>query len=270
MILDCLHAALITDAVYYYVVTNFGNIPSIVRPYWSLSAVPIVTTVITLIIRGIFAYRLWKLSGGGIVVPMAIIAGSLWIMGAATYFAIKISHVDSWFSAQRYSWSLYSGFGCETVVDVVITVSQCLYFRRLQNGLGFNSTNAVIHTLMVYSINTCVVTSLCGICCLITFAALPNTLIFIAFFCMLSKLYFNALLANLNARGVLRKNLDEPAHRLSGTATYLDTIMTFHAARSPVSLSFTVSSGMADSGSPEMPGFQFAMHKIALDSVIKV
>ncbi|EMD31415.1 hypothetical protein CERSUDRAFT_119794 [Gelatoporia subvermispora B] len=211
-VLDCVHSALVTAAVYFYVVTNFGNIVVISKPHWTFSIVPVLTTIMTLIIRGIFAYRLWRLSSGGTVIPILIICGSLWIMATATYFSIELQFLDSWLDVRSVSWTLYSGFGCETVTDLVITVSQYLSFRRLSDGVVFTSTDAIIHTLMVYSINTCLVTSICGICCLVTFSALPDTLIFIAFFFLLSKLYLNALLANLNARRILRRSLDSHIH----------------------------------------------------------
>lgn len=33
-VLDCVHSALVTAAVYFYVVTNFGNVVVISKPHW--------------------------------------------------------------------------------------------------------------------------------------------------------------------------------------------------------------------------------------------
>jgi len=232
-ILDCLHVALLTVGVYDYLVSNFGDLFAILKPCWSLSAIPVVTTTSTLIMRGIFAYRLWKLSGGVLLIPIFIVIGSLYTLGDATYFAIKLLHVETWFSLQPYSWNLYSGFGLEILVDGTITISQCILLRRLRTNIESRSINSVVQTLTIYSVNTCLVTSLSSIGCLVTFAALPNTFAFIAFYCILSKLYFNALLANLNARGFLQKSLNSPVHGPTGTATEFGTITTLEAAHNP-------------------------------------
>ncbi|OCH91939.1 hypothetical protein OBBRIDRAFT_727855, partial [Obba rivulosa] len=116
-------------------------------------------------------------------------------------------------------WSLYAGFSCEIVADGIITVFQYLILRRFRTGI--RSTDSVIQVLMIYTINTCLVTRqeyiiLCEILCLITYAALPSMFVYWAFYFVSEKLYINALLANLNARGSLWENLTQPVHESNG------------------------------------------------------
>ncbi|OCH91921.1 hypothetical protein OBBRIDRAFT_802949 [Obba rivulosa] len=209
----------------------------LLKPCWSLSAVPALTSTITLIIRGVFAYRLWKLSDGALFIPTVI--NIIFRSGRNLFF------VNSWSALRQYSWSLYSGFGCEIGVDVLITVSQGIFLWRLRMDVRrfiqcTFSADSVIHTLVIYGISTCLVTSqncdpssICGVCCLVTFTVLPHTYIFIAFFCILSKLYFNALLSNLNARSFLRKSFNNPMHGSGSPATDFATVSTLEAASNP-------------------------------------
>ncbi|OCH91945.1 hypothetical protein OBBRIDRAFT_489999 [Obba rivulosa] len=167
-ILDCVHMALVMIAVYHYQVTNFENILILLKPHWSISSIPIVTTMTTGIIRGIFAYRLWKLGAGARTVPIIIIVASLFILGDATYFSAKEFFWPAWSSVSQYSWCLYAGFGCEIAVDSIITITQYQFMTRLQRGTTFRSTSSVVNLLVMYSINSCLLTGTCAVCTMIT------------------------------------------------------------------------------------------------------
>lgn len=208
--LDSLHMALIEYAAYYYMVLNFADPFDIVKPIWSVMVMIIVSNISNIIVRGIFSHRLWKWSGRGIILPLIIGALSLWITGDGFYFAVRGMQINSYYDIRRFSWSLYVGFGLEVVVDGIITVSRCLVLRRFRTGI--RSTDSIISVLMVYSINTGMLTSLCAIVCLITYTVLPNMFVYFVFYFVLSKLYVNCLLANLNARTTIL----EAGHRPLG------------------------------------------------------
>ncbi|OCH91938.1 hypothetical protein OBBRIDRAFT_833844 [Obba rivulosa] len=78
--LDGVHTTLLTSAVYYDL-SHFGDLLAIFKVYWSIPVMIIVTGVSNTIVRGIFAYRLWKLSNGGILVPAVIGVLSLYHTG---------------------------------------------------------------------------------------------------------------------------------------------------------------------------------------------
>ncbi|OCH91943.1 hypothetical protein OBBRIDRAFT_489701 [Obba rivulosa] len=229
-ILDALHAALLTWSMYHYLVTDFGNLFAVIKPFWTIAAVIILTNITNMIVRSIFAWRLWKLSGGFVLIPIVLGALSLYICGEAFYFVAKGLSVPTYFGTRPYSWSLYAAFGAEILADSMITVLQYFYLRRFRAGMRFKSTDSVVQLLMVYSINTCLVTSICGILCLVTYTALPNDFVYWPFYFVLGKLYINALLANLNARTSLHDRLAQPVHGSGKPATTLDTVSTFEVA----------------------------------------
>ncbi|PAV21563.1 hypothetical protein PNOK_0152000 [Pyrrhoderma noxium] len=93
------------------------------------------------------------------------------------------------------------------LTSVTIVLSIVIIVSGLWIGtVTFTYTNLLQFTdnrltiLMVYIINTGLLTSLCTAACFLTFALMPVNYIFIGINFSLSKLYFNSLLATLNRR----------------------------------------------------------------------
>ncbi|KAJ3478870.1 hypothetical protein NLI96_g9457 [Meripilus lineatus] len=76
---------------------------------------------------------------------------------------------------------------------------------------GERFSESLINKLMAYSINTGALTSICAIVCLIVYASMPNSFVFLAFYFVLPKLCLNSLLATLNARNALKTSLGSKA-----------------------------------------------------------
>ncbi|KAF8558816.1 hypothetical protein OG21DRAFT_1574511 [Imleria badia] len=87
--------------------------------------------------------------------------------------------------------------------DIVITIFLCYYLQRSRTG--FRRSDWTINKLIMFSINTGLLTSLCALASLICISAWPHAFIYIAFYFCIGRLYCNSLLATLNARKGLRK-----------------------------------------------------------------
>ncbi|KAI0706348.1 hypothetical protein C8Q76DRAFT_786972 [Earliella scabrosa] len=210
--LDTAHIVIVGHTMYWYVITNFTN-PSIVQEIpWSLCAGILIKTTSDSIVRSFFTYRVWILSKHNrpLCVPLAILAFLVWIIGMV--FGIKGFTVPTFQEADKFSWILYLQLGLVVLDDVSIATSLCLFLYRAGTGLN-RRTDTMIHILMRYTINTGLLTSFVISLCLITYAALPRTLVYLSFYFNASKMYLNALLATLNARDKIR------THELDGTLT---------------------------------------------------
>jgi hypothetical protein len=86
--------------------------------------------------------------------------------------------------------------------DVLIAVFLCTLLQ--QSRTGFRRSDTMINKLILFSINTGLLTSICAVMSLISISVWPNTFIYIAFYFCLGRLYCNSLLATLNARKSLR------------------------------------------------------------------
>ncbi|KAI0701759.1 hypothetical protein C8Q76DRAFT_240747 [Earliella scabrosa] len=202
-VLDSLHLALITHAVYFYTVINFTNIIQLTIPTWSILSQIVVTGVSDLAVRGVFCHRVWKLSNRNWPLLIAIIISSLVVFGGGMAFAVKGFRIPNFEALSEISDILYISLGSGVFADVLIAASLC--FLLAKRRTGFARTDSTVRVLMLYSINTGGLTSLCALLCLLTYASMPNNFIFIAFYFVLPKLYLNALLATLNARRSLRE-----------------------------------------------------------------
>lgn len=121
-------------------------------------------------------------------------------------FAIAALFVDSFhaFTQGVFPPILYVGLSNAAAGDVLIAVSLCIILSGHRGGLPSRTDN-VVRMLMLYGIETGILTSVCATSCLILYAIMPDNYIYIALYIVLSKVALNSLLATLNARRGLRE-----------------------------------------------------------------
>lgn len=202
-VLDGLHLALISHTMYFYTVTNFNNPLQMAHVTWSIMAHIAVTGVSDVIVRSIFAYRVWRVSQEKWWLVVAIQVPSLVTFAGSIIFPSKALKIGTYAGFEEISWDLYMSFGAGVMADLVIAISLCtILFRR---RTGIRRTDSMVRAVMVYTINTGALTSLCAIIVLVTYATMPGNFVFICFYFLLPKLFLNSLLATLNAREKLRR-----------------------------------------------------------------
>lgn len=203
-ILDGLHLAMTTHGMYWYLVTNFMNPSAVEVPAWSLLVQVYVTCLSDFIVRCIFTRRVWLLSNCSKLLVAVIGVASLYVIGSGIAFASRGFLAGSFLLLLRDSWLLYSALGSAVFADVFIAATLCFFLSTRRTG--FKSTDNLVNTMMVYSINTGLLTSVCAMACFITYAIWPQDFVFIGIYFTLSKLYLNSLLATLNARTLMREH----------------------------------------------------------------
>ncbi|KAF8903244.1 hypothetical protein CPB85DRAFT_1226543, partial [Mucidula mucida] len=85
-----------------------------------------------------------------------------------------------------------------------ITITTALVCLLAQSRPRFANSRRMIKMLIIYSINTGLITTLCAIASLVSILAWGHTFIYITFFFCIGRLYSNSLLATLNARKRIR------------------------------------------------------------------
>ncbi|EEB98665.1 hypothetical protein MPER_01787 [Moniliophthora perniciosa FA553] len=86
--------------------------------------------------------------------------------------------------------------------DIAITTSLAFYLYTLKPG--FKATDAIMNQLILFSVSTGVLTTVCALSSLITISVLPDTFVYIAFYSTLARFYATSFFATLNARNRLR------------------------------------------------------------------
>ncbi|KAI0939161.1 hypothetical protein AcV5_000654 [Taiwanofungus camphoratus] len=172
---------------------------ALATPTWSITAHVLVAALNDVIVRGLFCRRVWKLSGRNLLLMACIVLSSLLSFAGLLACTIKGFAFHSFSDFANSS----VGLGAAAFADVLIATSLCVLLRRCRTG--FSRTDSVVRTLIVYSVNTGALTSLCAIASLVTYAVMPDSYVFLAIYFVLPELLLNSLLATLNARSSLRE-----------------------------------------------------------------
>ncbi|KAG2145836.1 hypothetical protein DEU56DRAFT_910117 [Suillus clintonianus] len=237
-ILDALHLALIVHCMYYYLVTNFGNINALTEIVWSFKAQIVVDVLIVYAVHLLYLYRIWIISEGRsrvIPITVAVIellgSGKSITSGFSIRLILKLSGVAIaliWavYQCRLFSdlldkeWSTYMTLGTTTFVDIVIASSLC--YLLATSRTGSSSTDSLITKLMAYIINTGILTRYSFFQTIQYldsnfmqhmfngnyYYMMPNNFVFLGVEFLLAKLYVNSYLALLNARHYVQANAD--------------------------------------------------------------
>lgn len=207
--LGTLHMAVVSHAVYTYIVSGFGNIETPSLTAWSIWSQAIISPIITILVRLIYGIRIWRLSNRNLYLVSAIALSALFSCGcgiAATLQGLQLNSFDI-FSMKTYL--LYLSLGSSIVTDTVITSSLCVLL--FSNRTHIKRINSLLNTLMLYTIYTGMLTGVYALVLTVFYAffrkhatSSKNSLL-VAFYFPSPNMYLNALLANLNARYKLRE-----------------------------------------------------------------
>jgi len=218
-ILDTVHTVLCIYSVYWYLILNFGNVANLDLTMWAINIQIDVNGLMGFLVQLMYARRVYIMSGN-IVIPAIITAlgGICFALGfvlTRKIFELKYFSRDS-----SLTWVICVGMGSTASADILIALSMCWYLYHKRTG--FAGTDSVIMTLMSYSINSGLLTSILAIGLPICFVIIPTNFIWVVFFWLMGKCYVNSFLAMLNNRDTLRERPAEDDN--SGNAFHLSSI----------------------------------------------
>ncbi|OCH90218.1 hypothetical protein OBBRIDRAFT_620742 [Obba rivulosa] len=202
-IMDTLHQVLITHVMYTYAVTNFGNAQALQSPTWSLMAHVLVTGTSDVIIRSLFCLRLWKLHGKNRIMVFPIMVFAILSWAGSIVFSLRGLVKNNFAALDQISWDLFMSMSANIAADTLLAASLVVSLWRLRTGIP--RIDSIVHVLMLYSINTGVLTSVFALLCFIMLAIMPGNFVYLAILFLLPKLLLNAFLAILNARQSLHQ-----------------------------------------------------------------
>lgn len=199
-LLDALQLALIAHVLYTYLVSNFTNILIIIETTPTLCAHIVVTQISDFTVRLFFSRRVWTLSVKNKLLTIATLLLSLTVVVSGLWVGIVTFTYTNLLQLSQITWLFYVNFGVSFFADIWVAFILCYFLMRRKTG--FETTDGKVNTLMIYIINTGMLTGLCTAACFLTFTLMPVNYIFIGINFSLSKLYFNSLLATLNTREI--------------------------------------------------------------------
>ncbi|KAJ7833185.1 hypothetical protein B0H13DRAFT_2370564 [Mycena leptocephala] len=189
------------DVLLFVITTRYGND----LECFGLEALP--TGITAGLVQSFYAYRIWRMSHRNVLLTGAILllvvatatCGTAWVV-----LALKAGTYENLLAISPLTLSINA---LSTAADVIITSTLCFMLHRTRPASL--RTETMVNRLILFTINTGLLTSLCAIASLISLIVSPTTLIYASFYFCIGRLYSNALLASLNARDIIRGHIHD-------------------------------------------------------------
>jgi len=201
--LDTVQQALICAGVWNYLVTRFGDFANLAILHKPLIVGTIFKTTVAAVVQIFLTHRIWKYDHKiwpivALLIPSAISQPVVNIV--YIYKTLTVTTVAGLEEVQRLTQFIN---GMAAAVDMIIAI--CMVVLLIRGQTGFNkSTDRVIGRLIVVTVNTGLWTGVVALLIVILSTAYPNDIYYAWPSYVLSPLYCNTLLANLNSRKYIR------------------------------------------------------------------
>jgi len=227
-ILEALHQAFVGHIAWYYIVDNAGSLLVLLNPpIWTLSAQILLGALAGLIVKICFGLRVWKFSRGNLLVTGLILGMALAQFVMAVLFTIRSFHLRVG-QADEIKTLATTALSLGVATDILTAASLSYFLHKMRTG--YKRSDTLINRLIIYSVNTGTLTSIFSGAVLVTYNMMPDNLIFIALYFILSKLYANSCLATLNMRRFVHgRGTDREEATIP---TFVMVANTIHRARS--------------------------------------
>ncbi|RDB20517.1 hypothetical protein Hypma_012424 [Hypsizygus marmoreus] len=211
-VFDSIHQCLISHTVYHYVITNYHNPAILGNMVWSILLEVLFNGFIGLLVQGFLTLRVWRLSNHNVPLLISIVALVLAEFACSLVFTIQSMQLITWAQLSQLKGLSMSVNILAAVTDALIAGALCFFLQRSRTG--FKKSDTMISKLIMFTVSTGVLTSICAIASLVSIILWGQTLIYVAFYFSLGRLYSNSVLATLNARQAIRQ-LGEDSEDLS-------------------------------------------------------
>jgi len=191
-------------AAWYYLVTTGEFLMSI----WSLNVELALSMVVSGLSETFLAIQVYRLSGKkwltAILLTLAFVH-----FGSGEVAAIKLLLLKK--SARITSEKVPSILRLASAAICDTAIASALSYFLHRKRTGFKRNDEIINYLILFSINSGLLTSVTSIASLITYIAAPRTWVYTALCFLMSRLYATTFLCSLNSRQILlndKVNLD--------------------------------------------------------------
>jgi len=226
--LDTSLTGLISQSMYFYLVTMFNDINQPIIFTKSLTTEHLLTALCVLCVQLFYVGRIWSLSNKAKIISISAIISSLAAFACGIAYITRIfenRHLETFYNKEvRIFFGLSSGFN--VLSDIVITGSLLFWLTGHRQENGRTVPQSLFDTVVINFINRGVLLSIVQVALFVTFVTNSAILGWIPIQLILSKVYINSLLGLLNYRPVVhgRGLREEEASGLSTTVTSeLDT-----------------------------------------------
>jgi len=201
-VLDALHTIFLCIYLYHLTVSTYGQPTALAEIHWTYVGVILLNSVMAAAVQSFFAYRILVISGR---LYISLFSWFISLVRLGMGLMVVVLSDKAWmFSVymEKYAWTIPTSLAILSFGDFLNTSVLCYFLsaHRSQNA----PTNQVINKLIIWAIETGLVTTVCAITELILSVTMPQSLIWIGLYFFFPKFYSISMLTSLNNRRHLR------------------------------------------------------------------
>ncbi|KII84414.1 hypothetical protein PLICRDRAFT_179652 [Plicaturopsis crispa FD-325 SS-3] len=203
LVCDTGQQVVLTVSVYDYAITNHGN-PNILNALLQqvfLNPISVFfSNIIALLVQQFYCYRVLRISKRYVLqVPLSLfslsafglLVGDLLCQSLDTFMEL---------STLKHLWMTCNLLAAGADISILVS----LVWLLVASKTGLKHSNDLINRLILFTLNTGLLTSLCAIASCISIALSPTTFIYMFFFLIMGRLYTNSFLVTLNCREYIK------------------------------------------------------------------
>ncbi|KAL5508765.1 hypothetical protein ACEPAG_4744 [Sanghuangporus baumii] len=211
--LDVVHQALIIQVNYAFFVSSIENSSLLAHLPRSIPINGFIIAIIDSMVQLFFVRKVWYLSDRNRILTAILLVAVL------AQFVLTIAYCGQIYNialmtqlSQKVHFEL--AMNCTAAfTDTFLAVSMMCLIRKARSGI--HRTDSLINRLVVYTVASGFVIAFWALVALIGAATAPHSLIYLSADLCFPKLYFNCMLALLNARLSLRERLNNEIVEMS-------------------------------------------------------
>ncbi|TBU62368.1 hypothetical protein BD310DRAFT_919268 [Dichomitus squalens] len=250
--LDIFQSIVVANEAWETLCSGWGRPINLQFPGWTFTALPIVSSIISVWVQAFYAWRIHQL-GKWRVVPVIIIITSLAQAGGACAIAISfiwLKNIERLHDTNMFARTIV-WLGGSAFTDVTIMTSMCyLLYRVKRQSMAFERSEFVVRRLIKLTVETGCACALSAVLELAFFLGMPETNIHLIVALILSKVYSNTLMTSLNSRANISGNKSQYSTSTTmgfrNVGTFADADDTSRGVA--ISISRVTDSGTAASG----------------------
>ncbi|KAI0372305.1 hypothetical protein BV20DRAFT_111882 [Pilatotrama ljubarskyi] len=197
-LLDILTSICSMHLCYHSLVTNYFNPEALLYGVWSINLGPLISGLYMVTAQSFFVRRAWTFGPNFrpvVITAVLLCIAELGFLSAATAEACIVQTFQRF---HKYAWLVSTGAGLAVAADGLLTIALIMILHRSRTGR--KRTDSMIDVLIIYTLNTGLITGAFNTLTLLFALIRPGDLIYAGFGIPGVKLYATTLLAALNSR----------------------------------------------------------------------
>ncbi|KAL5478286.1 hypothetical protein ACEPAI_2470 [Sanghuangporus weigelae] len=212
-ILDTVHQAIIASTVYVYLVKSIADPILLVHFQKTSSVISCLGAFIDAMVQAILIRRTWYLSNKNRILTGALSIAVLAQFAVTMALFVRFVSIVELLMIYNAIPVQLAAAAVVAITDTYLAVVLARLLRKARSG--FRRSDSIVQRLVMYTIGSSLVTSICAMVALISCIVAPHAFIYLVSDLLIPKLYFNCLLVSLNARSSLRTVAEQESGGMS-------------------------------------------------------